>query len=205
MKQLHYIQRQILNKLLFSEGLKFSELKPDEKLENNQFTFHLKELLRARLIQKEKNIYKLTIKGKEYANTMDTDNAQVMKQAKVSAISCLIKKTKGGYEYLIYTRLKQPFFGRQGFPSGKVKWGERITDACKREMEEETGLSIKPELFKISHQMVFKIPGHELIEDKIFFFFRALNPKGKLIPNNEGKYEWVAEKDLNEYIKKPFE
>ena len=39
MNDLHYIQLAILKKLLFSEGLRFSELKPFADLETNQLTF----------------------------------------------------------------------------------------------------------------------------------------------------------------------
>lgn len=197
----------ILRNLLFSNGLKYTQMKPDESIENNKFDFHLKELMRQGLIEKNETngLYKLTDKGKEYANTMDTDKVKVQKQAKIGAISVALREVEGKWEYLIYTRLKQPFYGSQGFPSGKVKWGELCRDACQREFKEETNLEGEPELYKIRHYIVFKKETGELVEDKIFFFHRILNPTGDLKANNEGKFEWVKEKDLQEYLVKPFD
>lgn len=206
MKPLHYLQRQILNLLLFSSSMRFSDFSKKLNIENNLLTFHLKELQRMGLINIKTARYALTNKGKEYANTMDTDTAQIQKQAKISAVSCAYRKNKSNeYEFLIYTRLKHPFYEHQGFPSGKIKWGEQIKDACVREFKEETGMTAKPECFKIRHYLVYDKATGELIEDKLFFFFKIYNPKGELTPNNEGLYEWVKEQDVNEYIRKPFE
>lgn len=63
----------------------------------------------------------------------------------------------------------------------------------------------KPVCFRISHYRVYEETTNELVEDKIFFFFKIENPTGKLVPNNEGKFEWVKEKDIDAYIQKPFE
>ncbi|MBD3280506.1 NUDIX domain-containing protein [Candidatus Dojkabacteria bacterium] len=205
MKPLHYIQMGILRNLLFSDGLRYSEMKPGEDLENNQFDFHLKELMKQGLIKKNDKLYQLTDKGKEYANTMDTDKIKVQKQAKIGAISVALRKIDGEWEYLVYTRLKQPFYGSQGFPSGKVQWGELCKDASKREFNEETSLDGEPELYRIGHHLVFNKNSGELVEDKIFFFHRIINPEGELKSNEEGKFEWVKEKDLRKYLKKPFE
>jgi len=199
----------ILRNLLFSDGLRFSEMKSDESLENNKFDFHLKELMKQGFIVKDENLYKLTDKGKEYANTMDTDEIKVQKQAKIGAISVALREVDGKWEYLIYTRLKQPFYGSQGFPSGKAKWGELFSATSKREFKEETNLDGKPELYKIRHYIVFKKgiseEEKELVEDKVFFFHRIVNPTGELKPNNEGKFEWVKEVDLEKYLVKPFD
>lgn len=44
MKQYHDVQLKILRKLLFAQSLPYSQLKPDEKMENNQLSFHLDKL-----------------------------------------------------------------------------------------------------------------------------------------------------------------
>jgi hypothetical protein len=60
MKQLHTIQLMILRKLLFAESLRYGELKPDKKMENNQLSFHLDALLEFSYVEKIDGGYRLT-------------------------------------------------------------------------------------------------------------------------------------------------
>ncbi len=205
MKEPHELQLGILQKLLFADaaGLRYTELKPVAELENNQFQFHLNKLLAEKYVEKQGDKYCLTYEGKEYANLINTDETKIQKQAKVSVLVTGVRENNGEFEILIYTRLKQPFYGVQGFLSGKVGYGENITKAAQRELEEETALTGNPVLFAILHYTVFT-PEHKLVEDKIFHCFFVREPKGELIPNNEGKYEWVKESNFKEYVKNHF-
>ena len=73
MKQLHKIQRDILSKLLFSEGLRYSDAKPNKRLENNKYDFHLDQLIKIGYVQHNDNLYSLTSIGKDYTNRIDRD------------------------------------------------------------------------------------------------------------------------------------
>ena len=206
MKQLHGIQLQILKKLLFSNGLRYSRLKPDPEMENNQLDFHLDRLIGGGYIAKGKNDYSLTSFGKEYANRMDTEEVVIAKQSKVGVLICCTRKMGGQLQYLIYTRLKQPFFGCQGFMSGKVRYGEKVIETAKRELKEETGLNGNSQIVAIKHFLVFDKSTKELVEDKFMFLCKVDNPRGDLVAENgEGKYEWVNEKDLKSYVTNHFE
>jgi 8-oxo-dGTP pyrophosphatase MutT (NUDIX family) len=205
-EDLHYIQLAILKKLLFSEGLKFSELKPFEDIETNKLSFHIEKLIQLGHVIKDGIIYKLTESGKEFANRMDTDNAQMKKQGKIGIIMCCMKTDGDEPEFLIYTRKKHPFFGSQGYSSGKVWYGERTWETAIRELKEETNLDAaeKPTLFTIEHHLVYDKNSKELREDKYFYFYRFINPKGNLKSNEEGSFEWVKESELEKYFVKPF-
>lgn len=201
MKQLHSIQIKILQKLLFSDGLRYSQMKPSDDLENNKFNFHLKKLMNEDLVIKKETTYYLSDIGKEFANRIGT-NTHLSFQAKLSIIIVPIRKQNT--EVLIHTRLKQPWYGCQGYMSGKVNLGETVFDAAKREFKEETNLEGEPILFLIRHDIVYSKNGNELLEDKLLFCFSVKDPKGELHYLEEGKFEWVNYTKIQKYISKPY-
>jgi ADP-ribose pyrophosphatase YjhB (NUDIX family) len=206
MKQLHEIQLQILKKLLFARSLRYHETKPDKEIENNQFQFHLDQLTEMGLVKKDVEGYSLTNKGKEYANRIDESENALKLQAKISVWVCCTRRFEGKLQFLIYTRLKQPFYGCQGYLCGKVRYGEKINGAAIRELKEETNLEGKdPKIVAIKHYRVFDKKSQELLEDKFMFLVLIENPEGELINNNEGKFEWVSEDKLMDYVANPFE
>lgn len=90
--------------------------------------------------------------------------------------------------------------------SGKVGYGEKVIEAAKRELKEETNLDGNPQIVAIKHFLVFDKSTKELVEDKFMFLCKVDNPKGDLVAENaEGKYEWVDEGDLKNYVTNHFE
>lgn len=205
MIELHFIQRSILNKLLFSQSSKFSDLRPNDNIENNLLTYHLDQLLTSKLIEKIDNNYSLTEIGKEYAGMIDTETSHMTKQSKLSVCLIAYRKVADNYSCLIQTRLKHPFYGCQGFPTGKIKFGELITDTAERELREETGLVGNAKIFLIRHYLVHDKNTKQLLEDKIFFYCKMENPTGNISNTNEGSSNWVDEEELSKYLVKPFE
>ncbi|MCL5090604.1 MAG: NUDIX domain-containing protein [Patescibacteria group bacterium] len=205
MNQDHPIQLKILNKLLFAQGLTYSQLKPSAQMENNQFQFHLDQLLKKGWVEKKQKNYSLTVKGKEYASHLDTKAVKIIQQAKISVRICCTREINKEKQYLFYTRLKQPFYGSQGLPAGKVNYGENFVEAAKRELLEETGLTGEPKLALIAHYYVINKATKESMDDKLLLTFIVENPQGKLKGNKEGKYTWIFRKDVAKEITKPFE
>ncbi len=204
MKQLHPIQLGILKKLLFANSLRYTEMKPDPEIENNQFNFHLKALIKKGLIEKSSMKYNLTQRGKEYANRMDTDKTKIDLQAKLSIWICCTRH-KEDIEYLIGTRKKQPYYGKQGFMAGKIKLGESLKEAAKRELKEESNLEGNPELVMIRHYRVFDKRSKNLLEDKFMFLCKVDKPSGKIRSNEEVSLDWVRKNDIDKFITDPFE
>lgn len=188
--EFHFTQRQILNNLLFHNKLRYSEMKPEE-MEGSQFSFHLKKLIELELIVKVDDHYILTAKGKNTANSFDTDSTNPRKQAKQSVVFCAFRKVKNRDETLVYTRKKNPFFDHQGYPTGKVMYGESIIETAERELHEETGLSGKARLIGIRHFRVYYPTKEELVEDKVMYICRIDEPEGTLVNNDEGVFQWV--------------
>jgi ADP-ribose pyrophosphatase YjhB (NUDIX family) len=206
MKQLHTIQLQILSKLLFSRSLRYSQLKPSKDMENNQFQFHLDALINMGYVNKENTKYTLSAKGKEYANRIDENDNKLKLQAKISVWIACTRIINNKTQFLIGTRLKQPFYGCQGYISGKVQYGEKLSAAVKRELTEESGLKCgSSELVAIKHYRVFRQGTSELLEDKFMFLCLVKEPTGSLKLSREGKLEWIDVIDLEKYVTNPFE
>jgi 8-oxo-dGTP pyrophosphatase MutT (NUDIX family) len=195
----HFIQRKILSDLLFGNQLKYSQLKPTD-MEGSQFTFHINKLIDAGLVSKSDNQYILTAKGKNIANTFDIDSKNPGKQAKHSVVFCAFDRND---KTLIYTRKKNPFYNHQGYPTGKVMYGESILETAERELHEETGLSGKAKLIGIRHYRVYYPTRNNLVEDKVMYICRIDNPTGELVSNAEGEFEWINREKINETVTNP--
>ena len=102
---------------------------------------------------------------------------------------CLIRS---GTKILLQNRLKADWRGYT-LPGGHIEPGESIVDAVKREMREETGLTVKnPRLRGVKQ---FPIDGGRYI----VFLFCADEFEGELISSDEGEMEWIEYGKLSEY------
>jgi ADP-ribose pyrophosphatase YjhB (NUDIX family) len=136
-----------------------------------------------------KGKYRLTPKGKEYANKLDTAVNTIERQPK-SAVILGIQK---GNKWLFQERLKHPYYGFWGFPSGKIRWGEKILETAARELMEETGLTADLEYKGVYHEQVDQADTGESLEDKIFHIVHCTNVKGDLIEVFEGgRNAWMT-------------
>jgi len=191
-KLLHPAHVAILRVLLFCPEARFAELQKASELSSDHFNFYLKQLLdEGYITKKSSGAYALTFKGKEFANRFDTDARTVERQPKVAV--CLMVRREDGRQ-LVQQRLKQPFYGYWGRPTGKIRWGESIIDAAARELMEETGLVADLQFESVYHKRDYNKQTGELLEDKIFFIVAATNPRGTLITEFEGgRNAWMSQ------------
>lgn len=193
-KQLHPAHVAILHVLLFRPDARFAELQKASELSSDHFNFYLKQLLDEQFVTKnDAGAYHLTQKGKEFANRFDTDARQVERQPKVAV--CLMIRREDGKQ-IVQQRLKQPFYGYWGRPTGKIRWGETILEAAARELKEETGLEAELSFESIYHKMDHEQGSGKLLEDKIFFIVGAKNTQGELIEEFEGgRNAWMTQEE----------
>lgn len=198
MESLSIHQINILRNLAFKEKARFAEIN-SEKLPNDQFNYHLKKLVDDKYLNKDlENYYSLTTLGKQVISHYDVFSLKYEKQSKIHLVPVCFQENKNGeIEYLIHKRKKHPFFGWMGFPSGKAKFGESYEEEVLRELEEETGITGKPELKIIKHMIVIQEDTKEVLEDKLFIYFVIKDFSTDLKETTmEGENFWMTEKEL---------
>lgn len=197
---MHPAQVAILHALLFRPAAGFAELQKASALTSDHFNFHLKKMLGQDLVHKNnKGHYTLTVSGKEYANRFDTDARVVERQPKVAVL--LVVEANDG-KWLCQQRLKQPFYGFWGRPTGKIRYGETILEGAARELLEEAGITATLEFKGIYHKMDYAIESGKLLEDKIFFTVYGSNPQGQLQEEFEGgRNAWLSAKEISQLEK----
>lgn len=201
---IHAAQTSILRELLFHPDAGYAELQKPTGLTSDHFNFHIGRLVELGLVEKvTRGSYRLTLKGKEYANRLDTDNNTVERQPKVAVLLGLTRQHNGQTEYLFQQRLKNPYYGFWGLPSGKVRWGEQLAETAAREAREETGLSADFTIKGVYHELVRSKETGDIIEDKMFFMALGTNVQGELVANFEGGHnEWRTVADAMREEKK---
>lgn len=197
--QIHPVQIQILVALLFNPHATYSELMTQTGLSSDHFNFHLQSLVKQGYVAKNhKSAYTLTTIGKEHANQLDTENNTVERQPKSAILLTIVRQSDRGLELLVQQRLKQPFYGFWGKPTGKIRWGETVIQTAQRELLEETGLTCaNPSIISVYHKIDRDKDTNEILEDKIFFEALCLNPEGELLEDFEGgKNKFVTQAEI---------
>lgn len=102
-------------------------------------------------------------------------------------VLCLIHKNG---RYLLQDRIKNDWKGYT-LPGGHIEPGESIVDAVVREMQEETGLTIR-------HPHLCGVKQFPLEEGRyIVFLFETEEFEGDLRSSEEGTMHWIDERELS--------
>jgi hypothetical protein len=137
---MHHIQKRIIFNLTRKESARFAELRP-KNMDGNIFTYHLKQLIAAKLVTKTINgDYKLSQKGKLAGINIQLDSTDELEQA--HSVLFLAAQNKNG-EWLLRKRLVHPAYGKVGFLHCEPNAHENILETASRIFHERTGLSAK--------------------------------------------------------------
>jgi ADP-ribose pyrophosphatase YjhB (NUDIX family) len=195
--KLHELQKVILRKLTVVAAARFNDLLIAE-LESEHMNYHLKRLLDLGLVEKYEDRYALTDKGKDYSNLMDDDVEFIEKQPKTSVLLYAVRKNAAGeVEHLLSKRLRQPYFGKIGRLTGKVRFGETLAEAAARELYEESGLHAATIVLEgIYHKLRHREDG-VYVQDALFYTFFVTDFTGDFIAKTAHQENlWLTAKQL---------
>lgn len=130
---MHYIQRYILDKLVYDTVLRNRDMRPPQ-VESNLYQYHLLQLQREGYIQKRENGYTLTGRGLAYADRHSTTLKKTRTQPKLITVLFV---TNDEDKILLVPKARQPFKDTMNFPSGKIHLDESVEDAARRELQEK--------------------------------------------------------------------
>src|SRR5581483_9644851 len=117
-------QADILRLMFEQDGLRFSEINT-AKLPTDQFSYHLRQLMKAKLIEKlHDETYRLTYIGKKQTIMLPSESTKIIQQGFVAVLLIVSQQKEGQELFLAHQRNKVPNKGNIGFFGDKVRYGE---------------------------------------------------------------------------------
>jgi 8-oxo-dGTP diphosphatase len=101
---------------------------------------------------------------------------------------------------LLVERGKEPLKGYWSLPGGIVETGEKLEEAIRREVAEETGLNVDPYLmFEIFERIMPDTDGNPEYHYVLIDYLCRRVAGEPLAATDVSRVAWVAEQDLREY------
>lgn len=191
----HAVQKDIVRNLVTNGISRFSELKP-KRVESNLFMYHLGQLQKKGVIQKQNDGYSLTAMGRAFLDRVNLDSLVFRLQPKI--ITVLMIKNENN-KWLMLKRIHEPHMNRLGFPSGKVHFGEDIGHAAERELKEKAGLTCKDLRLRGNVIMRFIDEPTKAVVNHVCSYIFTAQVSGEPKLNNDNKYWqsfWGSESEL---------
>lgn len=107
----------------------------------------------------------------------------------------IFRKEKDKIEYLI---IRQKNDSHWGFPKGHVEDRETENETAKREVKEETGLTVNIlDNFRVTDKYFVK---GNTMKEVVFFLGKVQDPKVTIQPEEISDYKWVDEGSAKELL-----
>ena len=132
-------ERKILSLFAFDYKLKFNEIERSLNIRSNNLAYHLKELVKKEILEKEDDYYRLGEKSEYLIPYLSEKN---------SVLCVLLVHIGNKKECFLHKREKRPFKDFLSLPGGRILTGESISQATFRLMKEK--FNIQARLKKIN-------------------------------------------------------
>lgn len=137
----HHIQKHILGVLMFQEVARFRDLRPP-KVDTNLFSYHLKILIKSKIVKKLSSGYTLSTLGLAYVDRVSVLSKNLRTQPKI--ITMFVVQNSEG-EVLLWKRKRQPYINAWTLPYGKLHTDDKsLQEAAARELTEKMHLTDQP-------------------------------------------------------------
>lgn len=196
---LHRAQISILTALRHTNVARFSDLMQPTGLTSDTFKFHIRKLVHAGVVEKvETGEYRLTLRGKEIANIINQETRTTLKQPKLSVLLVVSRKNVDNQtEYLVQQRLRNPFYGYWGFPTGPINWGQQPEQTAQYELKKQTGIVANFVVRAFYRELDLDKHTSEILEDKLFTVLASsVNEGSDFIDWVGGNNRWMTAQEL---------
>lgn len=187
----HHIQREIVYRLRFADSLRFSELQP-EGVENKLFSYHLKKVIAARLVQKNNDgNYSLTSLGRKIGKTASKTDHHILRAYSILLLA-VYDENRG---WLLLRRNSHPLRGLTGFLQATPQPGVSFIETAQLSFTEQTGMTAN---FSVSASGFMTINKQDELESFInITLLAAKNIDGDLKRSSSDFGELIWEKNPN--------
>ena len=124
----------ILKLFQYNQKLKFTEIEDSLNIRSNKLAYHLKNLLKSGVLNKEGEFYFLSEASEYLIPYIDEKNA---------TLPAILIHVGNAKESLLYTRNKRPYRGLLSMPGGRILIGESLDEAVKRILGKKFNINSK--------------------------------------------------------------
>ncbi len=127
-------ENKILSLFAFNHKLKFNEIEDKLKEKSNKIAYHLKNLVKKRVLIKQEEYYMLSDNSEHLIPYLSDKNAILP-----VLLICIGNKNKS----FLYKREKRPYKGNLSLPGGRILVGESMKQAVERMMRDKFNINAR--------------------------------------------------------------
>lgn len=200
------LQNHIMSKLKNAKSLRYSELFPEYRVQNDLFNYHLQFLVKKGFVLRSDDGYSLSEIGiKHVADPIVADSKIITSLYKMNVITIVSRMVGDELQILNQRRTSNPSYGKVGVMGGVVWKGEFNVDAAVRKLKVETGLDAADfKLVGMERRIMYV--QDEIFSDVLFPIAYSNNVTGTVVSKTEyGENIWVPIDEAIQNESDPFD